>query len=127
MDEIRSSGFDNIENLLDLDMYCDPKDAEEDIDNIISSSAEIITREEAKAILAVCMCNQVYGKETALNAFDTLVKRIISKNSEIEALGKISFLAGILYPNGVVSKTESDELGKKYTEAIMEKLKNTLN
>ena len=125
MDEIRNSETRNKKDFLDLDMYCDSRDAEEDINNIIQSAFVTITREEAKAVLAVCFCNQVYGKETALSAFDMLAKQIIDESSEIEALGKISFLAGVLYPNGVVSKAESDDLGRKYTAVIMDRFKKS--
>lgn len=127
MDEVRNSESANVENFLDLSMYCDPKDAEKDINNIMGGFNGTITREEAEAILAVCMCNQVFGKEAALGAFDTLVKQISSENLGIESLGKVSFLAGLLYPNGVVSKAESDELARKYTEPIIERLKNMIN
>lgn len=130
MDEIRNSETHSKKDFLDLDMYCDSKDAEEDIKNIIINGAPLaITREEAMAVLAVCLCNQVYGKEAALNAFDMLAKQIINKysESEIEALGKISFLAGVLCPNGVVSKAESDDLAKKYFLAFMDKVENQNN
>ena len=123
MNEIRSSEAKNTEDLLNLDMYCNPKDVEKDIDNIINSSAMGITREEAKAILAVCMCNQLYGKDVALNVFDKLANKIISENSKMDSIVKISFLAGVLYPNGVVGKAESDELGRKYTDSIIQSLK----
>lgn len=121
MNEIRNSESDDTNDLLNLEMYCDCRDAEEDINNIISSAPVVITREEAKAILAVCMCNQVFSKKAALNAFDALANQIISENSEVVSLGKISFLAGILHPNGVVSKAESDDLGKKYYDIIKER------
>lgn len=127
MDEIRNSRAADSKEFLNLNIYCDPRDAEEDISNMMDTSCVAITREEAKEILAVCMCNQVFGKEAALNAFDTLARQIISENTEIEAIGKISFFAGVLFPNGVVSKAESDELSKKYTEPILEKVKEKIN
>ena len=126
MDEIRSSGSEEIEDFLDLSIYCDPKEAQEDIDNIVNGAMINIRREDAEAILAVCICNKYYGKESALKAFDILANRIIDEVSEIEAITEISYFAGLLYPNGVLGSDESTALGKKYTDPILQKIKNGL-
>jgi len=60
-----------------------------------------------------------YGKAEALKEFDIVINRIIEMNG-MDALYKVSFLSGLLYPNGVVTKEESDELSNKYAIAVME-------
>ena len=127
MSEIRGASK-NIEALLDLSMYCNPKDAEDDIQMILKESNKFIScvsREDAEAIIAVGMCNQIFGKETALKAFDALVKSILHRgNDGLATTMEISFLAGALCPSKVLTKDESDALAKKYTQPILDKMQN---
>lgn len=110
-------------DLLDLYAYCDPADAEEDINHVLNTAPFEISREDVKAVLAVVCCNHLFGKEMAIEAFDTLAKRIIAENSSIQAALEIPFLSGLLYANKVVGKEESDALEKKYIDPLLSQLK----
>ncbi len=62
-----------------------------------------------------------YGKETALSYLDKFllfeIDRFISQES-VYAVGVTSFVCGSLYPNGVLTEKESDELSNHYGEIV---------
>lgn len=62
----------------------------------------------------IMQCYYEQGKKTAMDLFDTVANGMIQKYGPLPSIFKISFLSGIMVPNGVLSKEESDELSKKY-------------
>ena len=87
------------------------------IDYIIKNSYGKIEYSEAEAMMKALHFGQKKGKDAALAEFDKLANEIIRKSGGKEspsALYKISYLAGLFYPNGVLSKEETDRLAQKY-------------
>lgn len=83
-----------------------------------------ISRDIAKAFLGVLILFNTHGKTEALNKLDSLIKSWINSSTVDMAslLFSVSFLCGTLLPNGVTSKEESDEISKKYSDMIIEKM-----
>lgn len=89
------------------------------MDYIIANSSGSMNQDDARDIIRVLFYNHEYGKAEALKEFDIIANKLLEKSS-LDAIFKISFMSGLLYPNGILTKEESDELGKKYTASFME-------
>lgn len=92
---------------------------------IVEQAHGQVTIDDAQSIMKVLYCFHENGKTEALKKFDMLANKIIKENPPVNALTKISFLSGLLYPNGVLSKEESDNLSKKYSNPLMDLLCNS--
>lgn len=93
---------------------------------LIEKSPTQLCQEDAEDIMKVIYHYHDYGKEEALREFDSVAKKIIERESEsFNAIMKISYLSGVLYPNGVLTKEESDDFGEKYIPMIMKNMQNT--
>lgn len=82
-----------------------------------------------KNILIVIRINEKTGKESALQYFDNVAKKIIEKNTPAldgQNTFKMSFLTGLLFTNGIVSKEESNELSSKYSDMLLEQMKTQI-
>jgi hypothetical protein len=75
----------------------------------------------------------LYGKKKALELADRLFIKWINAGADNDAQKlkeeicydpkmKIPWFCGALYPNGVVTKEESNELSKKYSDMLMRHL-----
>jgi len=84
-----------------------------------------ITYDSAKEFYGILFVYAKYGKEEALRKFDLLVKEWIAEydgsNMQQSAM-HIGWFCGALFPNGIVSKEESDKLSAKYTEMSTNRL-----
>lgn len=98
------------------------KEALEYADYLVNSTDGLITPYYAQELVKVIYHYHNYGKRSALNEFDSLAQRIINENVEAKAIFIISNMAGILYPNGVLSKDESENISKKYSDLIVRKM-----
>lgn len=103
--------------------------AKEDDDyiNYLMQNCHFLKREHATAFYGVLIANALYGKNKALDLMDQLfLKWINSETHEsinrlmeeriYDPQSKIAFFCGVLFPNGVVTKEESDRLSKTYTD-----------
>ena len=120
MDDIRE--FPDESNIFSVQKRKEIVFDEEDkkyMDYIMEQSSGQVNQDDARDIMRVIYYNHEYGKAEALKEFDIVINRIIENNG-IDALYKVSFLSGLLCPNGVVTKEESDELSNKYSIAVME-------
>lgn len=111
------------------------KEDEEYIDYIVQNG-HFIKREHAKAFYGVLIANYIYGKDKALELMDRLFMKWINAVT-IESINKpteesiyspenhIAFFCGILLPNGVVTKEESNRLSETYSNRWIERLKET--
>lgn len=103
--------------------------AKEDDDyiNYLMQNCHFLNREHATAFYGVLIANALYGKNKALDLMDQLfLKWINSETHEsinrpmeeriYDPQSKIAFFCGVLFPNGVVTKEESDRLSKTYTD-----------
>lgn len=96
------------------------------MESLIEKSPIQLSQEDAEEIIKVIYHYNDYGKDEALIKFDSVAKKIIDRESEsFNAIMKISYLSGVLYSNGVLTKEESDDFGKKYIPIIMKNMKNT--
>lgn len=114
MDDIReASDNSDITNSQKLKEIIFNDEDQKYIDYIVEKSLGQVNKDDAQEIMRVIYYYHEYGKEVALREFDVIANEILEKTGS-DAIYKIGFLAGILYPNGVLTKEESDELGKKY-------------
>lgn len=98
-------------------------ETEEYIDYIVKADVAVanrITRDDVKAVSAIRICNNYFGKNAALRIFDKLATRIIKEVDGITATNKISFLAGLLCDD-VLTQEEMKTLIDKYTEPLIAK------
>lgn len=95
------------------------------IDEIVKESMGQITKEDGEDLMQVLLMGKSYGKDKALNEFDKLFNNLLAKYEYFNVIMKISYMSGLLYPSGIVSREESDEIGKKYTENVMNKMQST--
>lgn len=137
MDDIR--GTSNESEIFDMQKRKEIVFDEEDqkyMNYIVEQSFGQVNQDDAHEIMRVIHYYHEYGKTEALKEFDIVANKLIERTG-LDALFKISFMSGLLYPNGVLTKEESDELGKKYSDVVMEnelphfneisKLKDQLN
>ena len=120
MDDIRE--FSDESNIFNVQKRKEIVFDEEDkkyMDYIMEQSSGQVNQDDARDIMRVIYYNHEFGKAEALREFDIIANKIIDKNG-LAAMYKIPFMSGLLYPNGVVTKEESDELSRKYTTAVME-------
>lgn len=114
---------------------------DEDYINYLIQHVPFLKREHATAFHGVLIANHLYGKEKALDLMDQLFMKWINfeisessdktlEESMYDPRTKIPFLCGALFPNGVVTKEESDHLSKYYTDLwmqyIMKSQKNSI-
>ena len=101
------------------------KEYESYIDYIIQSGQHFnITRNHAKAFFGILLTAFKFGKTKALALMDQLfIYWINTSDASLFNLSlEIPFLCGILYPNDIVSKEESDHLSSTYTDIVIERL-----
>lgn len=79
-----------------------------------------LDEEDAEKALMIMKCYYDCGKKKALELFDAVANDMIEKYGPFTSLLKVSFLSGIMVPNGVLSKEESDELSEKYAKLGLE-------
>ena len=115
MDDLRAeepySIFDNISfNAEDKDY----------INYITKNSKGLMNRFDAEQIVKVMCIYDLYGKQTALKAFDECVNNLKEKYGFVELTGKISFMTGLLDSNNILSSEEADHLSQKYSDLLFE-------
>ena len=86
---------------------------------IVDNSHGDMNLHDAEKIMRVMYIGHSQGLQAALNAFDDLVNELKKVYPFEKLIGKVSFMAGMMVPNGVLTKEESDNLAKKYTNQIM--------
>ena len=90
-------------------------------------NCHFLKKEHATAFYGVLIANSLYGKNKALDLMDQLFLKWINsetlesinrpmEESIYDPQSKIAFFCGVLFPNGVVTKEESDRLAKTYTD-----------
>lgn len=105
------------------------------VEHLCSIDFTPITREHAMCFCGILAAHQKFGKSKALRVADKLFRKWIeelpSKDTPQQAEGtatsslpgytlmEISTLCGALYPNGVVSKTESEQLSATYRQLFL--------
>lgn len=111
----------SLHSLIDIFEVPNPKEigfGDEDrkyMKSLIQKSPTQLSQEDAEEIMKVTYHYHDYGKEEALREFGSVAKKIIERESQsFNAIMKISYLSGVLYPNGVLTKEESDDFGKKW-------------
>ncbi len=92
------------------------------IEHIVKESFGQINQDDAQDFIRILYHNKNYGRTEALKHFDILVDKLIDKYENFDAHMKISFMLGMLYPSGIVTKEESDSIRKKYTDKVAEKM-----
>jgi len=126
MEDIRrmpsASDFSYMQNIEDV---VSDKEYLKYADYIVENSYGAIDQDDAHKILKVIYCYYKYGKADALRKFDIMAKELIKKDSQ-KAIFKIGYMSGILYPNGVLTKEESNELTQKYANELIEMLKRSM-
>lgn len=93
------------------------------MNQIVEQSAGQLNLDDAQNMLRIIYHYHDYGKNAALNEFDILARKLI-EDRDLYAVGTVSFMSGLLYPNGILTKEETDNLSKKYTDIALEKLNN---
>lgn len=78
---------------------------------IVEKSFEQVNQDDAQEIMRVLYCYLNKGKTEALKEFDFMANKLIKKYGPVDSIYKISFISGLMYPNGILTKEESDELG----------------
>lgn len=123
MDDIRNmeTPIDDIQSIME---NLQNEEEKEYIRIMVDRSNGIINIQDATNFMGILKCYQKYGKNKALKEFDNLANKYIHEIGGAIVMGKISFMAGMLYPNGIVSKNESDELSKKYLNHMTNELFN---
>ncbi len=123
MEDIMStSDHQNIyKNLSSEDFLMDDND-QKYIDYIVEETNGQLDQEDAQDFIKILYQNENYGKEEALKYVEILTNKFIDKYDDFYALMKISIITGMLYPAGIVTKEESDDLGKKYTDRVAKKM-----
>lgn len=120
MDDIRKgSGLSDIFNTQKRKEIVFDDEDQKYMDYIVEQSLGQVNQDDAHEIMRVIYHYHEYGKAAALKEFDNITKKLIEKNG-LDAIFKISFISGLFYPNGILTKEESDELGKKYTNQLIE-------
>lgn len=87
-----------------------------------------LKKEHATAFCGVLVANDLYGKDTALDLMDKLFMKWINSETVESIHGPvegwmshtIAFLCGVLYPNEIVTKDESDQLSEYYSDLWMQ-------
>lgn len=83
--------------------------------HLIVNSPILLSREDAEDVIKVLHHYNDYGKEEARREYESVADKIFERESESGiAIMKISYLSGIMYPNGVLTKEESDDFSMKY-------------
>lgn len=85
-----------------------------------------ITQREAELFCDVLVENAKNGKAAALRAFNDFAQNQIG-DDPIHAICIIPFLCGALVPNKVVSKEESDNISKYYSEIYLSRLSRPID
>ena len=111
----------SVKNKLEED-YADEE--AEYVNYIVDNSNGIISEDTAKKITKIIKKYTDEGKEKALQEFDLLVNNLIKSNDSFNAIAKMSFLAGLLNKNGVISDIEMKELTEKYQQTILNFIMN---
>lgn len=101
---------------------------DDDYINYLMQNCHFLKKEHATAFYGILIVNHLYGKEKALNIMDKLFMKWINLET-IDNTSKpieeriynnpqnyIPFFCGVLLPNGVVTKEESDQLSRIYTD-----------
>ena len=102
------------------------KEEKEYVEYMLRQSDGAITRSDAIRMMKIFDLGHTESKAAALREFDSLASEIIN-DSDYSTRGvltktyRISYLAGMLFPNGVLTKDESDALAKKYSDIITQK------
>lgn len=93
------------------------------INHIVETGYQI-SYDDAKAFLGILILHEKKGKAEALAKFDLLVKYWIDSSDAESVLLSIGipFFCGALFPNGVVTKEESDVLSEKYSNMAINKI-----
>ena len=112
MEEIR-----NDSNKKDICKDISKKEDLEYIDYILKNSMGMINKEDATDFMDVLHTCTDFGKEKALEEFDSVVNKIIKRSDPVMVISSVSYLLGILNSNQVINKKEVNCLGDKY-EAI---------
>lgn len=120
MDDIReTSGGSDIFDIQKRKEIVFEDEDQKYMDYIVDQSYGQVDQDDAHEIMRVINYYHMYGKSAALREFDIIANKII-ETTGLNAIFKISFMSGLLYPNGILTKQESDELGKKYTDQLIE-------
>lgn len=121
MDEIRAEADKGEEDEFDTE-------DREYMAYIIKESASFVklSEEDAKNVVRLLKCNNENGKKKAIELFDSIAMKTLAETASEYAAFKISYISGLLVPNGVISKEESDELSRKYNEIFLKKLQKKL-
>lgn len=95
--------------------------------HLIANSPIPLSREDAEDVMKVIHHYNDYGKEEARREFERVADKIFERESEYAiAFLKMSYLTGVMYPNGVLTKEESDGFSEKYILLLKNKrTKNT--
>ena len=96
------------------------KENQEYINYLVESSYGQLDIKDAEGFADVMYYYQQSGKDGALRQFDVLVNEIRQRNTPVKAMMKVSWLTGVLCPNGVLTNEESTALSKKYGEILTE-------
>lgn len=84
-----------------------------------NNPADIYTkREDYVEFTKVLVEYKFHGKAAALSRFDDFAHSLMETNPE-DALYFFSYFTGLLYPNGIVTKEETDILAKKYLDLFL--------
>lgn len=93
---------------------------QEYIDLIVKESTGNINQEDAKDFIKILYSSMNYGKSEALMDFDNLYDKFVAKYNYYNVMIKVYFLSGLLYSNNILTKEESDEISKKYSDRVKE-------
>lgn len=104
-----------------------------DYTSYIMENCPFLKQEYAIMFEGILVANLMYGKEKALELADQLFKKWIYAEAETGVLKskeemiydpkmQIPWFCGALYPNGIVTKEESDKLSEKYGNLLVQQL-----
>lgn len=117
MDDLRSRDEANTEAVKDA--MIDAMKIDEDYVKHLQSHHPMVTAAAGRAFYKVLIAYELFGRKEALKRFDCFIQNMISSNLQ-SAMLNAAFFCGVLVPNGIVTKEESDELSDKYMKKITE-------
>lgn len=117
MDDVRKEESKKKE-LIDK-AFSDSFDVDEKFVKALLAECPMATRQDAVEFYNIVMVSKVRGKQVALKRFDNFVENK-AKGSLQDAMMVVPYLCGSLYPCGVITQAESNDLGKKYSNKLID-------
>ena len=117
MDDIRKADRQKSETI--HESIADSYEVDEEYIKSLLAGNPIATYEDAVDFYKVLVEAKINGKNAALRKFDAFVDQVAKRNPQ-NAMLIVPYFCGALYPNGIVSKEESNNLSQKYIQKLFD-------